>query len=480
MKLLLVYSLRDILTARRPLASLADIHIGLSYVSAYLKSRGHQTRLVVLGSEMPAKSLALLEKAVTDFDPGCIACTAVSTQFPFIKTAARMVKQRWPAKFLLLGGMHASLAPEDALKSDFDALCVGEGEVAAAELAERLDAGRAPRGLANIWVKLPDDSVERNHSRDFLAGLETLPEPDREMWHPWVMARKLSSQVVLPSRGCPYNCSYCSNHALRKLAGGRYVRFRPPAGIVDEIRALKEHYPETTEVYLQSETIAVNADWLDALADGLEALNAKLTPRISFTCNFRVARQFVNERVFGALARANVKTMEIGLESGCERIRGEVLRRHYSNSEFLQAVELAKKYGMQVNVYNMIGLPGESVADHWETIQVNRQVCPNRSLTSIFFPYPGTDLFNLCQKQGWLTQGKTLTAERTRAMLDLPDFPRAEIQRAYDWFEYRVYEGQRPWHFRWRKMLRNKAYSRAWSHALFMRLLPLWHSLRRN
>jgi radical SAM superfamily enzyme YgiQ (UPF0313 family) len=480
MKVLLVYSLRDILTARRPLASLGDIHIGLSYVSAYLKARGHQTQLVVLGSETPSRSIAMLEEAVADFDPECVACTAVSTQFPFIKAAAQRLKQRWPGKFLLLGGVHASLAPEDALQSDFDAVCIGEGEAAAAEVAECLDAGRPPRGLANIWVKLPDGSVEKNRARDFLASLETLPAPDRKMWHPWIMARNKNQQVVLPSRGCPYNCSYCSNHALRKLAGGKYVRFRSPETIVDEIRALKEQYPETTDVYLQSETIAVNADWLDALAAGLESLNATLEPKLSFTCNFRVARQFVNERVFGALARANVKTIEIGLESGSERIRCEVLRRHYTNAEFLQAVALARRHGMQVDVYNMIGLPGESLADHWETIEINRKVCPNRSLTSIFFPYPGTDLFALCQQKEWLTRGKTLTAERTRAMLDLPDFPREEIQRAFDWFEYRVYEGQRPWHFRWRKMLRNKAYSRAWSHAIFMRLLPLWRSLHRN
>src|SRR5215831_6378965 len=79
MKVLLVYSLRDILTARRPLASLGDIHIGLSYVSAYLKARGHQTRLVVLDSEASARSITMLEEAVADFNFGCIVCTAVST-----------------------------------------------------------------------------------------------------------------------------------------------------------------------------------------------------------------------------------------------------------------------------------------------------------------------------------------------------------------------------------------------------------------
>jgi anaerobic magnesium-protoporphyrin IX monomethyl ester cyclase len=477
-KVLLVYSLRDALTPRRPLASLGDIHIGLSYVSAALKSAGHYTRLVVLGSETPSRSFGALEGAMAAFDPSMVAFTAVSTQFPFIREAARRLKQRWPDKFLLVGGAHASLAPEEVTGSDFDAICVGEGELPAIELAAQLEAGRKPGGIANLWFKRPDGSIEKNPIRNFVEDLNSLPALDREMWHEWIMARQLTNQVVLPSRGCPYNCSYCSNHALRKLASGKYVRLRAPAAIVQEIRDLIKQYPETREIYLQSETIAVNITWLDALSHGIAALNAGLAEKISFTCNFRVARQFLNDRIFVALKRANVRTLEIGLESGSERVRCEALRRHYSNTEFFQAVELARCHGMEVNVYNMIGLPGETLTDHWETIKVNRKVCPSRSLTSIFFPYPGTDLYETCKEKGLLPRDGDVSAERFRAMLGMPGFSRKQIQNAYDWFEYRVYRGKRPWHHCWRKVLRNKAYSHHWSHFVFMRLLPLWYAIR--
>jgi radical SAM superfamily enzyme YgiQ (UPF0313 family) len=477
-RVLFVYSLRDGLTRRHPLASLGDIHIGISYVSAYLKARQHSTRLVVLGSEMESRSRASLEAAVSEFDPQLVAFTAVSTQFPFISTAARRLKQRWPNKFLVLGGVHASLRPHEAMQGAFDAVCVGEGEGPAAELAEHLESGQAPRGIPNLWIRQPDGSVERNPTRDFVPDLEQLPFPDREMWHNWVMARRLTHQVILPSRGCPYNCSYCSNHALRKLAGGKYVRLRQPANILQELRALAARYPETTEVYLQSETIAVNAKWLDELAEQIRVFNAELDQKISFACNFRVARQFLKEEVFSALEQANVRTIEIGLESGSERVRCEVLRRNYSNEDFFQAVALARRHGMRVNVYNMIGLPGETVADYWETVQVNHRVCPDRSLTSIFFPYPGTDLFETCKAEGLLSESGDLTAERWRATLDHPGFSRRQVQRAFDWFEYRVYREHRPLHFRLRKMLRNKASSGRWSHLIFMRLLPLWHAVR--
>lgn len=478
MRVLFVYSLRDGLTPRHPLPSLGDIHIGISYVSAYLKARRHSTRLVVLGSEVEPRSLALLEKAVSEFDPQLVAFTAVSTQFPFISAAARRLKQRWPNKFLVLGGVHASLSPDAAMQGAFDAACIGEGEIPAAELAGQLESGRAPRGIPNLWIRQPGGSVEKNPTRDFVSDLEQLPFPDREMWHDWVMARRLTQQVILPSRGCPYNCSYCSNHALRKLAGGKYVRLRQPAGIVRELRVLTERYRETTEVYLQSETIAVNSKWLAELAEQISVFNAELDQSISFACNFRVARQFLKEEVFAALERANVRTIEIGLESGSERVRCDVLRRNYSNEDFFQAVALSRRHGMRVNVYNMIGLPGETVADYWETVDVNRRVCPDRSLTSIFFPYPGTDLFETCQAEGLLSESGDLTAERWRATLDHPGFSRRQIQRAFDWFEYRVYRGHRPLQFRLRKMLRNKAFANRWSHLIFMRLLPLWHAFR--
>ncbi len=478
MKILLVYSLRDVLTPRRPLATLADIHIGLSYVSASLKARGHLTRLAVLGSGTPAASLEVLEKEITHFDPQLIGATAVSTQFPFVREAARRIKQRWPDKFLLLGGAHASLAPEEACSADFDALCIGEGEGPAAELAQQLASGQRPSGIPNLWLKRPDGSFERNPTRNFITELDSVPVPDREMWHEWVMARRPISQVVMPSRGCPYNCSYCSNHALRRLAPGKYVRLRSPAAVLREISELKQRYPGTREIYLQSETIAVNGGWLETLTRGIEQLNNGLDTRIAFTCNFRVARPFLTEQVFAALSRANVRAIEIGLESGSERLRNEVLRRHYSNAEFLTAVALARRHGMAVNVYNMIGLPGETLSDYWETVRLNQRVCPNRSLTSIFYPYPGTDLFAVCRDQGLLKRDDDPTAERCRAMLDLPGFSKAEIQRAFDWFEYRVYAGHKAWHFRLRKMLRNKASSGAWSHHLFMRLLPLWYMLR--
>lgn len=432
MRVLFVYSTRDCLSARHPLASLQDIHVGLAYISAFLKARGHATQLVVVNSETPEPSREAILSAAAAFDPRVIAFTAVSTQYPFVRSAAAHLARARPGAFLLLGGVHASVRTEAVSRDVWDAVCVGEGEHATAELVAQLEAGQSPRGIPNLWLKQGDGAIEKNACRDFLQALDALPLPDRALWHPWVRPEGFAHHVIQPSRGCPYQCTYCSNHALRRMAGGKYVRFRSPQALARELAQLRKDYPGVTDVYLQSETLAVNLRWLAEFSREMRAFNESLPRPLVFTCNFRVAPRLVTNAVFDALARAGVRTIEIGLESGSERIRREVLRRDYSNEDFQRAVTLARHRGMRVNVYNLIGIPGETPADHAETVAANHRARPDRSLTSIFFPYPGTDLHQHGATQGWIREDSLLTAERKVASLDLPTFPRRDIQRAYD------------------------------------------------
>jgi radical SAM superfamily enzyme YgiQ (UPF0313 family) len=92
----------------------------------------------------------------------------------------------------------------------------------------------------------------------------------------------------------------------------------------------------------------------------------------------------------------------------------------------------------------MIGLPGESLSDFSETVNINRICQPDWLSTSIFFPYPGTDLYSSCKNRGFLKEPLDIEMERAKAVLDFPEFPRKQIQKKYIWFEYWVYKGNRP------------------------------------
>jgi hypothetical protein len=234
---------------------------------------------------------------------------------------------------------------------------------------------------------------------------------------------------------------------LRKLAKGTYVRYRPASDVVAEIEELTAQNPKLREIYFEVETIGTRRDWILDLCARLADLNYRRSEPIRYGVNLRVTPDCDFEDVFAAMRRANFTFVNIGLESGSERVRREVLRRNYSNEDVLRTVAQARTHGLQVSLLNMIGLPGETIADFEMTVQVNRACRPDWHGTSIFYPYPGTEICALCAREGLLA-GRTASGviERTRAVLELPGFPRAEIEKRYVWFDYDVYKGVRPLH----------------------------------
>lgn len=443
MKILFLFSLTDIRSPIRPLQTQQQIQFGISYLSACLKKKGHQTGLVVASTVLDKKNRDRIDRYVQAFRPEVICFTAVATEYPFIADIAKRIKTRYKDIYLLIGGPHASLAPGEALSDDFDAVCIGEGEWPTLELIAQLEKGIPPSGIPNLWIK-HGSKIEKNPTRPFLQDLDSLPFPDRDIWQKWVTEGSGIQCSVLLGRGCPFQCSYCCNHALQKLAPDRYVRLRSPDNIIEEIRDIVTRFPATREVYLEVETIGINKKWTLALCEKLERLNAGLDKRLSFGTNLRITPGADYREIFEAFKRANGCFINIGLESGSERVRREILKRYYSNEDVIGAVQLAKRYGLRVRLYNMIGIPGETAADFKETIRVNRLCLPDRHLTSIFFPYPGTELYSVCKAKGFLRESSAGAMERKKSVLDLPDFSRKEIQKNYIWFDYHVYKGCKP------------------------------------
>jgi len=467
MKVLFIHSEEDNYSPEKPLEGPERMQFGISYISAILKENGHQTRLVV-----PSRMTEhVVEEAIRDFDPGVVCFTSVFAEFEFMSRLASKVKRSHPDLFLLVGGPHATLRPEECLACDFDAVCVGEGEFPTLELVEQLEDGRSPRGIPNLYIK-NGSGVERNEPRPFIEDLDGLPFPDRNMWYDWY-ANPLSRPSLLVGRGCPFQCTYCCNHALRRVSDGKYVRLRSPENIVAELVDLKETYPLLPEVYLEVETLGFNREWALKLCARLEEMNSGFELPLVFGANLRVTPNTTYDELFAALARANFRFVNIGLESGSERMRREVLKRNYSNDDIVRAVETARKHGLQVGFYNLIGLPGETPADFRETIRMNRRCQPDWFLLSVFFPYPGTALHETCTEMGLLDEPPDPGLERRKPVLNQPGFTKKQISRRFTWSHFLFYAGHRPWReISWMIFL-TKVYTNP-------RLLSVWRAIDRR
>ncbi len=342
----------------------------------------------------------------------------------------------------MVGGPHVSLNPDDILSDSFDALCIGEGEHSTLELVSQLENNIVPTGIPNLWIK-NGSKIEKNQQSPFLQDLDSIPFPNREMWKEWTGEHPGPMEPILLGRGCPFLCTYCSNHALRKLADGPYVRLRSTDNVVEEIRNVITVDPTKKDFYLEVETMGINKKWDLELCSKLGRLNSSLSEPLNFGVNIRITPSIDLEDHFASFKKSNVLFVNIGLESGSERVRREILKRNYSNEDIIKAVTLARHYGLKVNLYNLIGIPGETLADFEETIRINRICLPDTQLLSIFYPYPGTDLYSLCKEQGLFKGSIDTDMERSKAVLDLPEFPKEQIQKNYIWFDFHVYRGHR-------------------------------------
>ena len=105
---------------------------------------------------------------------------------------------------------------------------------------------------------------------------------------------------------------------------------------------------------------------------------------------------------------------------------------------------MARKAGLKFFVFNMIGLPGETYDNYLETVSLNRQSQPDLHYTGIFFPYPGTELYDMCVREGFIKAPLSHRLERRQPMIDYPHFSKRQIKKAYTWFNYHVYKGHKP------------------------------------
>ncbi len=439
MNVLFIYSAKDAFSSKKPLKSQQEMHFGISYISSCLQKHGHKTRLLVITQETSARSI---DSVLQEYLPALVCVTAVFSEYESILGVARYIKRHYPKIFVLAGGPHISLNPEESMAECFDAICVGEGEEATVELAKQLEENREPSHILNLWLRHAN-GIEKNPPRPFNEDLDTFPFPDRAMWQDWI-EKPNTFYAILGSRGCPFLCTYCSNHALSKVSPGTYVRLRSPENIIAEIKDITATAPSVREFYFEIETLGAKLKWALDLCAQLESYNATLLTPLSYGTNVRVTPNLDLERLFQAMHRANFKFVNFGLESGSERVRREILNRRYSNEDILKATKLAKQYGLQVTFQIMIGMPGETPEDFQETIRITRECQPDHHYLYIFFPYPGTELHRVAKERGLLYQPLETELERRRAALDLPEFPREQVLSNYVWFEYNVRKGWKP------------------------------------
>lgn len=153
---------------------------------------------------------------------------------------------------------------------------------------------------------------------------------------------------------------------------------------IDEITELID-YADPDELFIDDDTLLKNPTWVhDFCVQYGQRVNRP------FFCNARP--ESIKDDLARLLKRAGCKAIGIGIESGSERIRRDVLRRPMSDDVIIRAFRSAHEAGLQTWSFNMVGLPGETEEDLQQTISLNETVTTDFVRVSVFTPYPGTPI----------------------------------------------------------------------------------------
>jgi len=389
---------------------------GLAAMAASLRAAGHQPALLHLTTPPDRERFIA---AVRQQNPALVAITARSSAFPYCQQYTQWAKESLSAP-VVWGGYHPTLAPEECLATPgVDGICLGEGDEAVVELAEALAQGKDPTSIRSFWFNTPSGPV-RNPVRALVEDLDVLPIPDFALFdRPRLVATRTAVATGMVSRGCPFRCGYCSNHRQRAVYpnSSHYPRFRSPGNAMEYLRQLKNWYPGVRELRFLDNVFGLSRAWVEEFC----AMYAREIG-LPFSCNQRP--DMVTPESLKLLAQAGCRTIYMGIESGDEEIRRQVLGRRVSDERLVQVFRSCRELGITTVAYNMVGLPGEDRRRALATIKINAACRPASVVVSVFSPYPGTDLYDVSVEKGFVPPQLDY---RARTFLDQPDFTRQEV-----------------------------------------------------
>jgi radical SAM superfamily enzyme YgiQ (UPF0313 family) len=368
--------------------------LGLECVGGALKLHEHEVHLIDLRLEKPR----VLGSHLRAFRPGAIgiSCGFTTDVYSTLHTAHR-VREILPRMTIFVGGHHASLIPGDFLfpGSPVDAVVIGEGEWAGLDLVDALergdDLGQVPAvaTLANLRTGVG----HRNHSN----SLDELPLPDRQLtrrYRRWYHhAFDTPSAAVETSRGCPFDCNFCSIWVFYQ----RRARRRAPERIVEDLAQVQAMGEE--RVFFTDDIAFLQRDAYEELAHGIRAAGLKLL----YSCETRADLVVRYRDLFPLWKAVGLKTVFLGIEkvddNGLDAVRKRTKGGAATN---LEAIEILRQTGI-TPMTSLITDPawGEEDFDRLEEfVRLAHLPCPT---FTVLTPLPGTEL--------WETSKSRLTTD---------------------------------------------------------------------
>ena len=404
--------------------------IGLAYLAASLKTKGHEVEILDCQTERK-KSISIppelsylrdlypfndrspfklytgyyhfgmgweeIKKRIQDSKADVFGiCSSFTPYHEEALEIARIIKEWDPKKMVVMGGAHVSCDPEGVLQTPFvDYVVLGEGEIRLPFLIEKFTQKDFKEiaemdGIGYRW----NGELRINPLQTFIKDLDSLPPPARGLLDlDQYRIKKKRSTMIITSRGCPHGCAYCSAH----LVMGASFRTRSPEAVLEEMVECRKQYG--IEVFdIEDDNFTLDRERAKRLMGlvietfGEEKLELSAMNGVSFTA--------LDEELLKLMKRSGFKTINLSLVS-TNPLTKEIMGRPKGTTEFDNILEKAEQVQLNVIAYALLGMPGQTIEEMVDTLiyLMGKKVLIG---PSVYYPTPKTPLFERCKKEGIL------------------------------------------------------------------------------
>jgi len=402
-------------------------NLGLGYLASYLEKRGHNVSIIdaliegINTSEvLHTKYADTLKWGLADeeiikripADSELIGITAPFTDSRFaVNPLSKKIKKAYPKAILVMGGVYPSTLPEEALRlSAADAVVIGEGEIPMAEIA----AGKKFAEIKGLAFN-KDGRICLTGVGEIVADIDKdIPAPSYDLrpmekyvkWSP--RGNKLDRTLsMVSSRGCPFRCKFCSIH---NVYGHRWRAFSA-SRVINEIKEAVERFG-VNHVEFEDDNLTLDKKRAMDIFDGIKNLRGKNGEKVVWSAPNGVMINSLDRELIFKMKESGGELIYLPVESGDEKILELMNKGNWRThlKKTLEVLGYSVEAGIETSAFIIIGYPGEDKTSFEKTKAYCQKLFAlgiNAITPLVATPYPNTELYNLCQRNGWLVNPDT-------------------------------------------------------------------------
>jgi anaerobic magnesium-protoporphyrin IX monomethyl ester cyclase len=358
-----------------------SIPMGVGYIAAFLQEQGVHCEIV--DEQVESDPLAKIETLVSKLaKPYIFGFSVLTATFKSALELSARLKEKYPDSVIIFGGIHPTAMPDEVLSHEFvDIVVRGEGENVIKELYDRLKAGKPVDNIDSVSFR-KDGGIVHNKICGIISDIDRLPPFP---YHLFADNPRYDLGFVMSSRGCPYDCIFCSNRVTTKKG----YRYRSSGKVVADIEQLYVKYGRTKVTFFD-DNFLVNKDRIFQLTS--EIRNKGLHEKMTF--GFQGRGDNTTEELMKELYSTGFTSVFFGIETASNRLL-KLIKKGETIEQIINAVEIAKRIGFHVSATFIYALPTETHKDRMESLALSKKLNLDMVRYNNATPYPGTELYQI-------------------------------------------------------------------------------------